>query len=247
MKQPRIPQQVIPLVIIFIILIATFISVRTVFEPESFGELGHYRADAIGENMDLELVYAGYEACYDCHDDIYEEKQDANHRSVSCEVCHGPAAKHVEEPEEFTPTAPRERGQCPLCHGYNAARPSGFPQILPEQHNLGKPCMSCHNPHSPTTPSAIEDCNACHRKISRVMNVSHHTTLSCEQCHVVPKEHFTNPRSVDAQKPVSRKLCGSCHDKQSKIAAGIPKINMMTHNERYMCWDCHYAHSPEAN
>ena len=68
----KIPQQLIPLVIILVIIIGAFITAKNMFVPESFGEKGHYRADATSENMMLEQVYAGSDACYDCHDDIVE-------------------------------------------------------------------------------------------------------------------------------------------------------------------------------
>ena len=25
----------------------------------------------------------------------------------------------------------------------------------------------------------------------------------------------------------------------------IPRVDMATHGERYVCWQCHYPHSPE--
>lgn len=242
----RVPQQLIPLAIIFAVVIAAFVTARHLFVPESFGELGHYRADALREAAELEIHYAGAQACGDCHDDIYETKADSYHKGVSCEACHGPGAAHVEEPDENLLFAPRGRGYCPLCHGYNPSRPSGFPQILPAQHNPGKPCMSCHDPHNPTLPHTPEECSACHRSISNVKLVSHHTELPCTQCHEASEGHRNNPRLVRAEKPTSNQTCGICHAKGADSPHEIPRVDLESHGEPHLCWDCHYPHYPEA-
>lgn len=247
MGVPDIPKQILPLILLFLLVVAALVWARQLLVPDTFGQYGHYRADAVDEIAAQDIVYAGFEACNDCHDDIYERKQQSNHRGVSCEVCHGPAASHVEVPDEFTPGAPRGRGYCPLCHGYDSSRPSGFPQIIPKQHNPGKPCMSCHDPHNPLLPHPPEKCSACHREIASEKMVSHHTTLLCTRCHEVPDEHLENPRFIRAKKPTSRNLCGQCHAEGADTPKIIPRIDLDTHGERYLCWDCHYPHHPEAN
>jgi len=242
----NIPRQIIPLILLFLVIIAAFVAARILLIPETFGEYGHYRSAAVDQVISAEMVYAGAKACAECHDDIYELKEKSRHRSVSCEVCHGPAAAHVEEPDENIPPAPRERGYCPLCHGYNPSRPSGFPQILPKLHNPGKACMSCHNSHNPILPHAPETCSACHREIASKKGVSHHALLPCSQCHVVPEEHLVNPRFALAGKPTSKELCGECHSQGADSPREIPRIDLETHGGRYLCWDCHYPHYPEA-
>jgi hypothetical protein len=243
----RIRQQLIPLIVILLAVVTAFVVARSLFVPPTFGELGHYRADAVSENAARDIAYSGYEACLECHDDVAEVKQESSHRGLSCEVCHGPAAMHIDAPDEFTPDAPRGRGYCPLCHGYNLARPSGFPQILPVQHNPGKPCMSCHEPHNPLLLHAPEECSACHREIASQKLVSHHVEVPCAQCHRVPDEHLISPRFARAEKPTSNELCGECHSHTADSEKHIPRIDLETHGERYFCWDCHYPHSPEAN
>lgn len=245
-RKINIPQQLIPLGILFACAITALIVVRHLLVPPTFGEIGHYRAQSIEDNMNKPISYAGYYSCNECHDDIMALKNQSNHRGVACEVCHGPAAKHIEDPSENLPEAPRDRGLCPLCHGYDPARPSGFPQIIPALHNPGHACIFCHNPHNPQLPHAPEECSACHRAIANQKSVSHHTTLACTVCHTVPAEHLTDPRSAMAQKPTQRNLCGKCHAVNAASSKGIPRIDMDTHGERYLCWDCHYPHSPEA-
>src|ERR1017187_3426825 len=119
---------------------------RKVLTPKSFYKFGHYRADAIDEIRALPISYAGVVECTECHMSIFEKKAKGFHRNVACEVCHGPSAQHAsaDDPEELKPTAPRQRALCPLCHNYNPARPTGFPQIITSQQNPGKPCMKCH-------------------------------------------------------------------------------------------------------
>ncbi|MEE9442466.1 MAG: cytochrome c3 family protein [candidate division Zixibacteria bacterium] len=242
----KVPQQIIPLAIIFIVAIAALVTARHFFVPETFGDYGHYRAASVDEIASQEVVYAGSIICNDCHDDIYETKMNFDHRGVSCEVCHGPAMAHTEEPDEYTPRIPRIRNQCTICHGYNSARPSGFPQVVEEVHNPGRPCLECHNPHKPLLPRAPQACDACHREIALQKAVSHHTSLECKTCHDAPPDHMSNPRFARAQKPTSRALCGKCHDTEADVSRGIPRIKLATHNENYLCWDCHYPHHPEA-
>lgn len=247
MKSFRIPQQVIPLAILFTAAIVGLMLIRHLLVPDTFGQYGHYRAKAADEIRALPASYAGYQACVDCHDDIYTAKQASFHKGLSCEVCHGPAAQHIEDPENIKPTKPHGRDFCILCHGYNMSRPSGFPQILPNTHNPGKACLGCHNPHAPTTPRPPGECSACHAGIANQKAVSHHTDLACTTCHQVPKDHSLQPRLIRAEKPKSREICGRCHAKDAQGIAEAPRIDMATHGGRYMCWDCHYPHAPEAS
>lgn len=247
MNISNFPKQLIPVIILIIIGLAALIVARQMLVPESFGKYGHYRADAVDEIAALELAYAGYQACYDCHDEIYDQKMTSNHKGVACEACHGPAAQHIEAPDEFTPRVPRGRGFCPVCHGYNPSRPSGFPQIIVEMHNPGKACMSCHNPHDPLLPHAPETCSACHREIANKKMVSHHTNVACQECHEVSEDHLTSPRFARADRPRSIDVCGKCHARGADSSREIPRIDMESHTQRYFCWDCHYPHHPEAN
>ena len=176
-------------------------------------------------------------------------KKNSYHRTVNCEACHGPAAAHIasfNEDEIVLPTVPRKRGSCPLCHEYNPAKPTGFPQIDPVTHNPVKPCISCHDPHAPTPPEVPGECSACHAHIARSKALSPHAMLECTQCHIVPEEHKTYPRSYLPSKPISRADCGKCHHESAESDKFIPRIDIATHGEEYLCWQCHYPHYPEA-
>lgn len=246
MKPPGIPRQVFSLGILVVIGVAALVTARIVLVPHSFGKYGHYRADAVTEISQKPVKYAGIKACAECHDDIYQTKQASNHKGLSCEVCHGPAAAHMEAPDETKPRIPRERDFCVKCHGYNPSRPTGFPQIIADNHNPGKACITCHSPHSPSLPHTPDDCSACHREIATLKAVSPHVNLPCTQCHEAPPEHLINPRVAMVKKPATREFCGQCHDKDAASSPDIPRIDLASHNVRYLCWDCHYPHYPEA-
>lgn len=242
-------QQITRLSILFTLVIAAFLLARYFLVPESFGEVGHYRAAAVDEIAALEVNYAGREACAMCHDEIAATHGERLHRGVSCEVCHGAAAAHVEDPMEIHPSAPRERDLCQLCHGYDPSRPTGFPQIDPTSHNPLVPCFSCHDPHAPEPPTTPEECSACHGNIARIKAVSHHALLACTQCHEAQIEHKITPRLSRASTPSSRKFCGQCHAPGAVIPPEImreaPRVDMASHGEGYVCWQCHYPHYPE--
>ena len=242
----KIPQQIRHLVVPVVVIIVGYLVVRQLLVPAGFGLYGHYRAPSVIENASKPIKYAGSVACAECHDAETTDKRSGYHRGVACETCHGPTQAHTEDPEKIKPQIPRTRSHCLLCHEYLSARPTGFPQVVSESHNPLRPCVSCHNPHNPRPPHAPKGCDACHAKVQRIIAVSRHGGLECTQCHEVPKDHKINPRGNRPQKMQSRDACGKCHAEDAKSAQGIPKVNMATHGEKYLCWECHYPHQPEA-
>jgi len=242
----RVPDQVLRLGILFVIAIGVLVVARGRFVPKSFGELGHYRADAVGIAAERPIRYAGAEACGDCHTDVAEAKGKSYHRGVSCEVCHGPAAAHAEDPGAAQPVIPHSRGDCVHCHGYLPSRPTGFPQVIEASHNPMQPCMDCHNPHDPTPPHTPESCSACHGQIARTKAVSPHRVLECETCHRADTRHRENPRASLPTKPARREFCGGCHAPDASSPKNIPRVDIASHGGRYLCWQCHYPHYPEA-
>lgn len=239
------PQQLTRLIIVFGLLVAILIAARHFLIPKTFGEIGHYRAAAVESIRATNIKYAGRQACADCHDDVVRLHDSSRHRNVACEVCHGPAAAHVEAPMDVRLRVPNQRGQCPLCHGYDPSRPTGFPQIDPVAHNPLKACITCHSPHAPETPRAPQDCGACHGQIARSKAVSHHALLECTQCHQTSKEHLITPQASRPSKPTVRAFCGQCHSPEATAPREIARVDMSTHGARYVCWQCHYPHFPE--
>jgi DnaJ-class molecular chaperone len=237
--------QVTRLLVLFGALIGGLVVARHYLVPATFGKYGHYRAAAVDAIAAQKVRYAGHEVCAVCHDEIAKTHDTHRHRHVACEVCHGPSAAHAEDPEKIKPVVPRTRNACPLCHGYDPSRPTGFPQIDPVAHNPMKPCYTCHNPHAPEPPRTPEDCSACHAEISRTKAVSHHATLACTRCHETEKQHKLNPSASRPGKPTTREFCGGCHAPGAESPKEILRVDLATHGERYVCWQCHYPHFPE--
>ena len=237
------PQQVVRLLSVFLVALVGFVVMRYVLVPDTFGDIGHYRAAAIDSVVATEKKYAGHEECALCHGIIAETRLASNHSGVRCEACHGPAAAHVAAPMDISPDIPRERDFCTLCHEYNASRPTGFPQIDPVAHNPLISCISCHDPHAPEPPVTPEECSACHGQIARQKAVSHHASLPCTTCHQAPEQHKIDPLSVRPTKPDERAFCGACH---AQGIDGITQIDLRSHNPSYVCWQCHYPHFPES-
>jgi uncharacterized CHY-type Zn-finger protein len=238
------PEQIKRLTILAVIVIIGFLFARQALLPPDFGTYGHYRSSAVEKIVQQPVQYAGHIICAECHDDISDLKYNGYHKNVNCEVCHGPAFSHTED-DEIIPTAPRERGFCPLCHEYLPSRPTGFPQIKSASHNPMKPCISCHNPHDPKPQETPKACGACHQEIVTTKSLSKHIYIDCTECHTTPEQHKINPREVRPTKPSDRAFCGKCHSLDADGDEDIPRIDLATHEEAYVCWQCHYPHLPE--
>jgi len=241
----KIPEQIKRLSIVFFFLAAGVLLARAYLVPTELKESGIHRSKTIQTEISRKGSYSESEVCSECHDDKDTLKRSGFHKFLACETCHGPGAKHAEDPETTPPSAPRERDYCSLCHAYDASRPTGFPQINPLVHNPLKACISCHEPHDPKPTEVPRECSACHGGISRTMAISPHIQLDCTTCHEVPKNHKTTPRAAKPSKPESREFCGKCHAEGSDVK-GPPRVDMKTHGEKYLCWQCHYPHMPEA-
>jgi len=240
----KFPDQIIRLVIVFSILAVAIILIRAYAIPAKLKETGYQRTKTIEVELSKKGSYSESEVCTECHEEINDKKRNGFHKSLACESCHGAGAVHAEDPGETSPPAPTGRVYCALCHAYDPARPTGFPQVNTAAHNPMKACISCHDPHSPKPPEVPKECSACHGEISRTISISPHVQLECITCHVVPKNHKTTPRAEKPTKPETREFCGKCHDRNAKVK-GIPGVDMKTHGEKYLCWQCHYPHMPE--
>lgn len=137
------------LILYFGIIFFFFILLRPFLVPKSFGKLGHFRAESINENINLPLKYGDVEDCSYCHEKEYKEVKSSYHKSVNCQVCHGPLYNHIEEPESQKPLKNSERRFCGLCHFRIESRPSFFPQIDEKEHFEDEECINCHLPHNP--------------------------------------------------------------------------------------------------
>ena len=139
-----------------------FIALRSFLVPKSFGQYGHFRGDALSEIKTQPLHYAGHETCEACHSDVLEQKVKGKHVRVNCEACHGPLAKHAEDPGSVTPEKLDTAKLCVRCHETNTAKPKWFPTVVSADHSAGLACNECHKPHNPVIVAEEKAASAGH-------------------------------------------------------------------------------------
>ena len=134
-----------------------FIAARAIWIPKGFGALGHYRTGAIEANRVRAASFGGKKVCIECHADVPDKQKGSKHASVNCEACHGAQAGHVAfqnaapgaDPAKAKPARPDPAKLCLTCHEANVAKPKGFKQVDPKEHNPGAKCTDCHAAHNP--------------------------------------------------------------------------------------------------
>jgi len=140
-------------VLLLVAGLVVFLLVRRTIVPAGFGKMGHYRASALDDIRARPIKFAGRESCEACHSDQVEAKSKGKHVKVGCEACHGPLAKHAEDPAAVIPQLPDTAVLCARCHEANSAKPKNFPQVVTADHSSGLPCNTCHKPHNPKIAS----------------------------------------------------------------------------------------------
>ncbi len=170
--------------ILALLAIVVFTVVRFATLPGSWGKYGHYRADAVTEEMANEPVYQGAEACITCHSPRDKEWNSGKHQIVNCENCHGPAKEHIyaiwakygTKTVEYHPgtlttdigtgtntiSITRTNDMCLRCHAKLAARMPQFQEIAQpqrqidtEKHLKGKKTQLCFKCHNPHRPDLV--------------------------------------------------------------------------------------------
>jgi hypothetical protein len=126
-----------------------FLIVRHSLVPPDFGVYGFYRAGALDAARDRPVMYAGREACADCHGDVVDVLKGGRHAMAGCESCHGPLAKHAAGEIDPKLKILNPRTLCITCHVKMEGKYAAFPQVDPVEH-MGEPaCTECHLPHRP--------------------------------------------------------------------------------------------------
>lgn len=148
MRRLNLPPQVVRLVLLTIAIVTSYMIARYFLTPASFGELGWFRAVAMDEAAGFEPVYAGREACAECHFDQSEALAAGSHKGLSCEACHGAGQGHSENPDMHRMLI-LTFSNCVLCHEANPSRPAWHKQIDVREHYAGDTCAECHIPHQP--------------------------------------------------------------------------------------------------
>jgi hypothetical protein len=238
----KIPDALVRVIVVIALLCSIVLLIRLVL-PRNLTDTAVHVQSTMDREMQKPVMYAGQGACTGCHEES-AKKASGYHKNLSCETCHGMARQHVDSPLEIKPVIPSRREFCYGCHRYDRARATGFPQINPAVHNPLKECISCHDPHDPKPPTVPQECAACHGEIARSKAISPHVQLECTTCHTVPAEHKISPRAARAEVPTEREFCGRCHAKGAS-PKDPPKVDLATHGEKYLCWQCHYPHLPE--
>lgn len=146
--------------------------------PESFYRFGHYRADSVVETAALEPVHMTSDYCEKCHDDRHAEWSAGNHKSVTCENCHGPAKGHPRGGKKKLPIPADSIRLCSQCHEAMAGRPAIQPQIVLAEHKQGAECAGCHNPHAPKISANVP-------LTGKVENGKVLAAKACAECHGV--------------------------------------------------------------
>jgi len=129
--------------------LGVFLLLRGAVIPKDFGKYGHFRPGALDLVRSHPIAYAGQDTCAACHDDQVNARKAGKHARVACEACHGPQAKHADDPTANVPKLPDVATLCKSCHEQDAAKPKWFPQVVTAEHSAGMSCKDCHKPHNP--------------------------------------------------------------------------------------------------
>jgi len=145
----RNAEHLIRVLVLLAIGLAAFLVIRRSVIPAEFGKYGHFRPGAMDDIRARPVKFAGHAVCEACHSDQADVKGKGKHVNVACEACHGPLAKHAEDPASLVPTLPDTAVLCARCHEASQAKPKSFPQVVTAEHSGGVACNTCHKPHNP--------------------------------------------------------------------------------------------------
>ena len=169
------PKHIVRLIALLIFLFAAGSVAKWYFTADSFYQFGHYRADSVPEIAAQEPVYQTPRYCQSCHGERHAQWSANNHKSVTCEVCHGAAFGH---PQNGKLPIPKDTARlCALCHESMAGRPQTQPQVAVAQHSGGQQCIVCHNPHAPKLAGVVAPV------VGDVAAGGRKHAASCASCH----------------------------------------------------------------
>ncbi len=214
--------------ILLALLLFLFVGLKAIQVPEFLAGYGFHPRQTEADTEEwasLPLQYASSSVCVDCHHTQYGMWEKGDHRTVSCENCHGPSMAHLETGE--LPTIETSRELCGLCHSRLISRPEGFPQVDMEEMGGDEECVTCHNPHEPRAgmppqvPHTLEG------------------RTECQSCHG-PHEPWPIPPPEIPHTLEGRTECLSCHGPQEVRGAKLPQIPHSI-EDRGNCLTCHNA------
>lgn len=147
MRLFQLPPQIARLVLLTIVIVVTYLVARYFLTPPSFGEYGWYRANVLGEMASQPVVFAGKKACDECHSEVVQRVAKFEHKTVSCESCHGAGKAHADNPDVKMTVL--TYSHCTRCHEASPSRPKWLKQVNTKSHYPGERCTECHVPHQP--------------------------------------------------------------------------------------------------
>lgn len=181
------PKHIVRLLLLGIAFGAVALTAKWFFTDASFYRYGHYRADSVPEIAAQEPAYKTARYCQSCHSERYAQWSANNHKSVTCETCHGAAQGHPEKGKLPIPTDTVKL--CTLCHEAMPGRPTTQPQIQVAQHAGGQQCKVCHNPHAPKIAAAAV-------KVAGDVAAGKRRAADCAGCHgangISPNDSWPN-------------------------------------------------------
>ena len=142
------PPQVFRICVLAVGIVGSYLVARYFLTPSSFGQYGWYRGEALAELAAREPVYAGKKECEVCHSDEYQKLIKHEHKTLSCEGCHGPGQAHSDNHRKDN-IEKSSFAACLRCHEANPSRPKFQKQITIKNHYTGSKCTECHVPHVP--------------------------------------------------------------------------------------------------
>lgn len=145
------PAHIVRLLLLLLSALILAVVARGFMVDPSYYQFGNYRGQAVVEIAADEPKIRGSATCMECHTERHSQWSSASHKTVQCEVCHGPAETHPESGPLPVPANPVRL--CATCHEKMPGRPAAQPQVVVEEHAMGdsgiEACTNCHNPHSP--------------------------------------------------------------------------------------------------
>jgi cytochrome c553 len=168
------PKHIIRLLLLMAAFGAVAYAAKVFFTAESFYDYGHYRANSVREIAAQQPAYQTPGYCKTCHSERVALWSANNHKSVTCEVCHGAAEGHPQSGKLPIPSDTVKL--CTLCHEAMPGRPRTQPQVNVIQHSSGQQCIVCHNPHAPKIVAATA-------KVTGDAAAGEKRAASCASCH----------------------------------------------------------------
>ena len=113
---------------------------RTALVPESFGQLGPYRADALVTIAAQESRFPSDDKCHVCHEDVQEERAESLHAAVSCVHCHGLGQQHIAQAEKLA-ASPDQNETVSPAQAWDGQFPSAVDLFITQDRTT---CLVCH-------------------------------------------------------------------------------------------------------